>query len=296
MISTESKVVNKALLEFSEKMGSRITLQSIRPLGGGCINHACLLETTAGRFFLKWNSECPADMFVREAESLIELKKAAPPFLVIPEVLVAAEAEQLPGFLLLEYLENGSKRNSDEELGRGLATLHQYQGARFGFYHDNYCGSTPQSNNWDDSWGRFFAVQRIGCLTDLLKKRNLLTLSEIRIFENLIRKIPELLARKSLPVLIHGDLWSGNYMVTSKGPALIDPATYYADREMEMGIMTLFGGFSPGFMSAYNEANPLPAGWKERNKLYQLYHVLNHFLLFGGGYGRQAVELAKHYL
>jgi protein-ribulosamine 3-kinase len=295
MNTFESQVVNKALAELSDKKGIQITLQNIRPLGGGCINHAALLETSADMFFLKWNRDCPADMFVREAESLLELKKAAPPILVIPEVLVAAEAAELPGFLLLEYLESGNSRNSEEELGTGLALLHQFESSRFGFYHDNYCGSTPQRNTWSDSWGQFFAVQKIGVLLDCLKSHNMFSFSELRIFENLIQKIPSLLADKSKPVLIHGDLWSGNYMITSRGPALIDPASYYADREMEFGIMTLFGGFSARFREAYNEVNPLPSGWKERNKLYQLYHVLNHYLLFGGGYGRQAVELARYY-
>jgi fructosamine-3-kinase len=296
MNTLESEVVNKALAGLSDKRGFPITLRNISPLGGGCINHAALLETTAGKFFLKWNRDCPSDMFVREAESLMELKRAAPSILLVPQVFVASETDALPGFLLLEYLESGNSRNSDEELGRGLAMMHQYEGSRFGFYHDNYCGSTPQRNTWSDSWGQFFAVQRIGFLLDCLKSHNMFSFSELRIFENLIQKIPSLLANESKPVLIHGDLWAGNYMITSKGPALIDPAAYYADREMEFGIMTLFGGFSARFQEAYNEVNPLPSGWKERNKLYQLYHVLNHFQLFGGGYGRQAVELAKHFV
>jgi fructosamine-3-kinase len=105
----------------------------------------------------------------------------------------------------------------------------------------------------------------------------------------------ELLPEPNVPGLIHGDLWAGNYWETAKGPALIDPASYFADREMEFGIMTLFGGFHDRFWKAYHESNPLPPGWKERNKIYQLYHILNHYLLFGGGYGRQALEIARHY-
>ena len=97
-------------------------------------------------------------------------------------------------------------------------------------------------------------------------------------YNKLIERIPEFVPSEANPVLIHGDLWSGNYMITDKGPALIDPASYYADREMEMGIMTMFGGFSQRFYDAYNKINPLPPDWKERNQLYQLYHVLNHYL------------------
>jgi protein-ribulosamine 3-kinase len=296
MNSLESKVVIKALGELSEKRGSRITLQSLRSHGGGCINHASLLETTAGRFFLKWNDDCPEDMFLREAEGLAELKKGTPPELIIPAVISTSEMGSRPAFLLMEYLEPAKLQEADELLGRGLAGLHRYEAGKFGFYHDNYCGLTPQLNTWNPAWGDFFAEQRIVYLVTQLRKRGMYTSSENSIFERLIMKIPLLVSDETKPVLIHGDLWAGNYMITSKGPALIDPASYYADREMEMGIMTLFGGFSVRFWAAYNEANPLPAGWKERNKLYQLYHVLNHYLLFGGDYGRQAVELARHYL
>ena len=101
---------------------------------------------------------------------------------------------------------------------------------------------------------------------------------------------------ESESVLIHGDLWSGNFMISEKGPVLIDPASYYADREMEFAIMTMFGGFSKRFYDAYNEVNPLPADWRQRNRLYQLYHVLNHYYLFGGAYRTQALSIAKSYL
>jgi len=117
----------------------------------------------------------------------------------------------------------------------------------------------------------------------------------MKIYNGLLDKISDLVPRETKAVLIHGDLWGGNYMVCEKGPALIDPASYYADREMEMGIMTMFGGFSQRFYRAYNEVNPLPPDWEERNQLYQLYHVLNHYYLFGGGYSRQALRIAHYY-
>jgi fructosamine-3-kinase len=120
--------------------------------------------------------------------------------------------------------------------------------------------------------------------------------SEVKIYEKLLQRIPDLLPQDSQPGLIHGDLWSGNYMITKDGPALIDPASCYAEREMEFGIVTMFGGFANRFFSAYNEVYPLSPDWRERNNLYQLYHVLNHYYLFGGGYRQQALRIAGMYL
>lgn len=282
---------------LSEKYGKQVSIKKSESIGGGCINNASLLETSEGRFFLKWNDNCPADLFVREAEGLMELKKAAGETLVVPEVISAKEENSSPGFIVLEYLEPGNSfHNSDEKLGAGLAAIHQFKGSKFGFSNNNYCGATLQDNTWKDSWAGFFRENRLSFLLNLIQKERPLPADEITLFNKLLDKINSLLPDESEPVLIHGDLWSGNYMNTARGPALIDPAAYYADREMEMGIMTMFGGFSERFYKAYNEINPLPSDWKERNKLYQLYHVLNHYYLFGGGYGRQALQITRYFL
>lgn len=282
---------------LSEKMGKKVEIQHSGTLGGGCINNASKIETNSGTFFLKWNAHCPADIFVREAESLNELKKAASGKLIVPEVYAAREVDETPGFLVLEHLVPGIPgANTDELLGRGLAAIHQFRGEQFGFAHDNYCGSTPQDNTRKNNWAEFFRDNRLGHLLRLIKKDRPFPVSEMKIYDRLLDRLPELLPGKPEPVLIHGDLWGGNYMVCEKGPALIDPASYYADREMEMGIMTMFGGFSQRFYSAYNEVHPLPENWKDRNSLYQLYHVLNHYYLFGGGYGSQALRIAKYYI
>ena len=292
-----SKVQELAESLLSDKLGQKVTVNSSQTLGGGCINNASRLETNVGSFFLKWNANSEKDMFVREAESLMELKKAAKEAIIVPEVFAAKEIDDTPGLLILEQLETGrSSSDDDEKLGRGLAVVHQYSAEKFGFYNDNYCGSTPQNNSWQNEWIGFFRDNRLGYLLDLIQKDRSLPAGEMNIYRRLLEKIPRLIPADSKPVLIHGDLWSGNYMSTSGGPALIDPASYYADREMEMGIMTMFGGFSQRFYAAYNEINPLPADWKERNALYQLYHVLNHYYLFGGGYGSQAIRIARSYI
>lgn len=282
---------------LTEKFRQPIFVTSWQTIGGGCINNALKISTSEGDYFVKWNANCQPDIFLREAESLRELKKAAGNQLVIPEVLGAKMVDSSPGFLIQEYLPpRFSIAKDEEQLGRGLAFIHQYKNEKFGFFSDNYCGATHQKNAWTENWALFYRDVRLGFLLKLIQQERSLTLSEIKIFEKLQRKIPKLLPEKSVPVLIHGDLWSGNYLITEKGPALIDPASYFADREMEFGIITMFGGFSNTFYDAYNEVNPLPSDWKERNKLYQLYHVLNHYYLFGGAYKQQALQIARFYL
>ncbi|MFV0591618.1 MAG: fructosamine kinase family protein [Draconibacterium sp.] len=292
----------KTVLSAVEKAMSGVLNENVQVLsssgiGGGCINHASKLKTNAGVFFLKWNADCAADLFVREAEGIQELAKAAENKVEIPKVICFKEVNETPGFLVLEYLSTGYlAKNADEKLGQGLAHIHQYKNSNFGFYNNNYCGATPQLNTWNTGWPAFFRDQRLGFLLQLIEQKQGLSMAEKATYEKLLDRLPRLLPADSSPALIHGDLWSGNYMTTDKGPALIDPAASYAHREMEFGIITMFGGFSQRFFDAYNEINPLEGDWHERNRLYQLYHILNHYYLFGGSYGAQALAVAKSYL
>lgn len=281
---------------MTKALGETVAIKSSESIGGGCINHASKLLTSSGTWFLKWNANCPADMFAREAEGMIELGKAADNELVIPQILCHKAPGDSPGFLIMEFCEPGRSGSDDEKLGRGLATIHRFKHDNFGFDNDNYCGDTPQSNKKVGNWLDFFREQRLAYLLQLITNRGRLSNAELKSYDRLLNKLPELIPASSVPSLIHGDLWSGNYMYTSNGPALIDPAAYYADREMEFAIITMFGGFSSRFFEAYNESFPLDKDWQSRNKLYQLYHILNHFYLFGGGYGSQALAVAKSYL
>lgn len=294
-------MIDKILIEeieksLSDKFGEQVIIYSSNSIGGGCINHASKIETNVGVFFMKWNTNIQPDIFLREAESLKELKKATDSFLIIPEVFAAKQIDSTPGFLIQEYLPPGNSDSlNDEKLGRGLAAIHKFTNENFGFYTDNYCGATPQDNSWTKSWIEFFRDKRLLFLLNRIKNKRPLPSSELNIYDKLLEKIPQLIPESTKPELIHGDLWSGNFIISEKGPALIDPASYYADREMEFGIITMFGGFSAQFYSAYNEINPLPASWKNRNSLYQLYHVLNHYYLFGGGYQHQALQIANSF-
>jgi fructosamine-3-kinase len=214
--------------------------------------------------------------------------------LVVPRVLAARGPQgDLPGFILLEHLEPGPP--DDERLGRGLAELHRQAAPRFGFPVDSYCGSTRQPNAWCGSWPEFYAERRLRPLLSAIAGRRGLSRDERRVYDGLLARLPGLLGAGHRPSLVHGDLWSGNVLHSTRGPALVDPACAFAEREVELGLSTLFGGLSERALAAYQEAWPLPAGWRERNPLYQLYHLLNHQLLFGGGYGAQALEVARRF-
>lgn len=279
---------------------------SLRPVPGGSINMTYRVETSRGPFFCKWNPGAPPDMFARERDGL-EALAGAGSSLVFPRVAALAP----PGYepvLVLEWLEpasamaGGSGRGRGpgsgawEALGRGLAELHRHGADRFGFPADNYCGLTPQANAWTEDWPAFWADRRIGAVAGRLERSGSIGPREAAVFRKLRDRLPDLLSHGPAPSLIHGDLWSGNALLCDKGPALVDPAACFGDREVEWAMMLLFGGFPDAALGAYQESWPLPPGWRERLPLYQLYHVLNHALLFGGGYGSQAVGIASRYL
>lgn len=278
---------------LTEARSEPVVVQQMQSLSGGCINQAVKLITNAGVFFVKWSATAPADQFVREAEALTALSKACT-LLQIPRVIIAQTS---PALLVTTFLEPsiGSSPQHDEQLGRGIAELHRHRGNRYGFYHDNYCGATLQENRWSDNWVDFYGQQRLGHLLRLLEKKRGMDDSEQQIYARLTQRLSELIGHKPPPALTHGDLWSGNALRTTKGPALIDPACAYADRETDLALMAMFGGFSDRTWAAYNEAYALPSGWPERQPLYQLYHYLNHDYLFGGGYGRQALSIAQRF-
>lgn len=297
MASLEQNIIQLCIEKLAELNGSPVHLLSTHPVGGGCINHAVKIKCSVGDYFLKWNASAPVDLFQKEAAGLDEMRSSENPYLIIPKVIWSKEAGEWPGLLLMEYLPPANSTSGyDERLGRGIALLHRRTTTAFGFHHSNYCGTTVQDNTWVTNWPEFYAQRRIWPLVLQIIALRGMTTNEQNMYERLVTEIPQLLSHQTIPSLIHGDLWSGNYMYTANGPALIDPACYYADREMELGMMQLFGGFSPKVWSAYQEEYPLPAGWKERIPLYQLYHLLNHHLLFGGSYGWQALEIASRYL
>ena len=259
-------------------------------VAGGSINISSRLYLSDGRrVFLKQHDSAPAQMFIAEAAGLSALRQAKS--LRVPEVLHVAES-----FLLLEDLGSGQPdKHYWQELGSGLADLHGNQQPQFGFSTDNYCGSTPQINPPTDDGFEFFANFRIRKLAVIARERKLLNSAAFNaleyIAENLSRWIPTQPA-----VLIHGDLWSGNIHCDEHGgPALIDPAAYWGWAEAELAMTRLFGGFGESFYASYAEHSGMASDWPQRAELYNLYHLLNHLLLFGGSYGAQIEAISRRF-
>ena len=284
---------------LAETFGSDLQVDRLTSVAGGDINDAAVAETNEGQFFVKWNRTGPPDLFEREAEALSEMRDSGTE-LAIPEPIAVARPEgERPGMLVMEYLAPGTKvADFDERFGRGLARLHQKSADAFGFPHDNYCGTTTQPNDWTDDWVDFYREHRLGHQLRLAVDHRDVSSSDRRAFEQLLDRLDEFLGGEDAsPALIHGDLWSGNLHVAPDGhPALIDPAAYYGHPEAEIGMMELFGGYSRTVYDAYQEVRPLRDGWRDRLELYSLYHVMNHYNLFGGHYGRRAFDIVGRWV
>jgi len=279
-----------------ELFAEKVSIKEKRGVGGGCINQTSVLLLSNGRkLFLKENSLTYEGLFSSERAGLIALRSEQGPRIPEPYAVGKGGGRQ---FLLLEYIEPGSKASDFwEEFGRLLAGLHRgrHEG-RFGFGQDNYIGASPQKNSWESEWPRFFAEHRLRFQLELARSRGHSNERWMRGLEGIIERIEELLPHPEHPSLLHGDLWGGNYMVDERGRAvLIDPAVYYGDREADLAMTELFGGFDSRFYEAYNEMWPIEPGYRERKELYNLYHLLNHFNLFGGSYGGSVADVVRRF-
>jgi len=293
-MSRRAELVREAMAEI---LGSDPGPLELRSMGGGSINQCAHFRAGGETFFLKWNEQPLPHQFEVEAAGLRALR-AADSGLVVPEPLAYFDGAAGASFLLLEFVSRGTEVDDfDERLGRGLAALHSCTSRRgFGFEVDGYCGATPQPNLWRRDWVEFYRDARIDFQLKLAKERGMSS-RDLEVLHKLSERLGEWIRDREEPSLIHGDLWSGNLHVAGDGsPCILDPAAYYGHREAELGMMHLFGGFRRRVWDAYEEATPLREGWRERLDLYALYHVLNHYNLFGGGYGSQAVRIGRRYL
>jgi protein-ribulosamine 3-kinase len=265
------------------------TLKHFSPVSGGCINNGGQLITSKAVLFLKWNDKNRyPKMFDAEARGLRILSNTK--IIHIPDIILYDEIGDFQ-ILVLEWIKGKDRpKNFWENLGIQIARLHQNTQPFFGLDHDNYIGSLPQTNKKENSWIDFFINQRLVHQLELLSDQSL-----IKDFDGLFQKLPSLLPEEK-PALLHGDLWSGNLIADENGaPCLIDPAVYYGNREIEIAFTHLFGGFSSDFYNSYTDASPLQPGFQDRIDLYNLYPLLVHVNLFGGGYLSQVKNILKKY-
>lgn len=281
--------------DLSQALSKPVRIERATPLSGGCINLTARLETSAGPFFVKRNSAGSAAMFEAEAAGLRELASAGAVRVPTP---IACGADASHAWLVLEHLtlSRGTSAGA-RALGRQLARLHRHAGRTFGWARDNTIGATTQRNTQTDDWITFWREHRLRVQLDLAARngyRGRLQDSGARLLEAL----DALLAPHRPPAsLLHGDLWRGNAAFTEDGePVVFDPAVYYGDRETDLAMTELFGGFPDEFYRGYQDEWPLEPGYERRRDLYNLYHVLNHLNLFGGGYLGQAQRLIDRLL
>jgi fructosamine-3-kinase len=284
-------IVSEAVSHAVRKtFGAGVTVVGVHGVLGGCINRGRVLTLSDGGVcFLKENDVGLDGMFAAEKEGLERL--AAVGMLRVPRPFVVG-SDGGDQFLLMECIVSGSpKRDFWDELGTGLARHHRSSShgpvsvRRYGLEGDNYIGSSPQVNEWSDDWAHFFGERRLRPQLDRAARSGLLDASIESAANRLIDRLGMLLPAHPAPALLHGDLWSGNFMVDDSGsPVLIDPAVFYGHNEADLAMTRLFGGFPRAFYDAYRRECPVEKGFDERCELYNLYHLLNHLNLFGTGY------------
>lgn len=281
---------NGVAAHIAHTTGTPFVPEDREAVGGGCINSAVVLRGGGRSFFVKTNDRARLPMFEAESEGLRELARAKS--VRVPQPICCGEHDD-HAYLVLEHVPLAhTSGTSDEQLGAQLARMHRVTQARYGWQRNNTIGSTPQINTATDDWVGFWREYRLNFQYRLAEQQG----HGIR----LARRIERL--SENLPVffdgyrpqasLLHGDLWAGNYGATTTGePVIFDPAVYFGDRECDIAMTELFGGFSARFYRAYNATWPLHPGYAIRKTLYNLYHILNHLNLFGGTYLGRAQQM-----
>lgn len=298
IMSKQSMLNDEHYEQIAEHIGTscqqNIVFQSLQPITGGCINQVSkATDQYAKQWLIKENSAACLDLFVAEAMGLKEIKQSDS--LRVPEVVCYGKTDH-GAYLVLEYIAL-SGVSAGAKTGEQLATMHRYNVAQFGWFRDNYIGESLQKNQQGLLWVEFWQQQRLLPQLNLALKKGY-SQQGYEAGLKLAEKMPALFTCYS-PVasLLHGDLWGGNQAQDQAGhPIVFDPAVYYGDRETDLAMTELFGGFSAHFYSAYNAEYRLDQGYASRKTLYNLYHILNHYNLFGAGYERQAMMMTQSVL
>ena len=270
---------------IGELGGNSISPDTPRHLGGGCINTALRLSDGEQDWFVKTNDASRLDMFEAEAAGLNAMADTGA--IRVPRALCTGRFGR-NAYIVMEHIAPGSGGRDGARLaGTQLAAMHRHTAGRFGWERDNTIGATHQPNGWREDWIDFWREQRLGFQLELVGRNGYPDLQ--RAGEKLLDRFHVMIDHAPLPSLLHGDLWSGNINYDHAGqPVIYDPAVYCGDREAEIAMTELFGGFGGAFYDAYNDAWSLDPGYRTRKTLYNLYHILNHTNLFGGGYAGQA--------
>lgn len=283
-------------LELASKIARQLGLDEhdlkVRRMPGGDIASSWLLAAADHWVFVKTLPIRRAGVLSAEADGLKALADTRE--IRTPRVYGRDRTDEI-AWLAMQYIELDRRDEiGDKRLGRALARLHRHTGEQFGWHRDNFIGLTPQINNRVRDWSEFFLWQRLGRQLDLLAEHEPdggWTRLQKPLFESWLRRFPR---HRPAPSLIHGDLWQGNAaMIEGAEPVIFDPSVHYADRECDLAMAHLFGGFGDAFFHAYEREWPLPEGHAERRPYYQLYHLLNHANLFGGGYKTRSRELIE---
>jgi protein-ribulosamine 3-kinase len=274
--------------KISELLSTSIS--SFTSVGGGCINHGGKIVTSTGNYFVKWNdaNRFPS-MFLAEADGLTLLRHQK--VIDVPNVILTDIVENFQ-FIVIEWIEASHNSNTYwQTLGSQLASLHRKTSDAFGLDHDNYIGSLKQINTRKSNWIDFFIENRLEVQLRFAIDEEKLDNNMVQKFNSLYKKLKGILPEE-IPALLHGDLWSGNLITNANGdPCLIDPAVYYGHREAEIAFTKLFGGFQDAFYDSYNSAFPLHHDFAYRMDIYNLYPLLVHVNLFGGGYVGQVKSI-----
>jgi len=270
------------------------SIEKISPISGGCINLAYQLQGRNKSYFIKINQPRLIDMFAAEFKGLEALPNTQK--IKVPQVIHYGISNN-NAFLILEMLSLAPRtKQSEQLLAQQLAALHRIKQPFFGWHQNNTIGSTKQQNDAMDNWITFWRNNRLGFQLALAEK-NGYSKKLIHSGEKLCESLHEFINHHPHPSLLHGDLWSGNTRMTVQGePVIYDPACYFGDREADIAMTELFGGFSANFYAAYHQSYPLDSGYSTRKTLYNLYHILNHLNLFGSSYQSQAQQMIDYLL
>lgn len=268
---------------YRQQNGLSLAINKLTKVTGGCINQCGCVETNRGNFFIKWNEKAHLPgMFEAEAYGLRLMRNTSA--ISIPQVIFHDTTDRY-AFIVMEYMQRELRgARYWTQLGEQLAAMHLHTTDQFGLDHDNYIGTLPQHNQWVDDWIDFFDVNRISPMLKYATDNGYFSSKHIRQWERLRDRLSSIFPSDEKPALIHGDLWSGNVIDNNGVPCLVDPATYYGNREMEIAMTGLFGGFDKQFYEAYFDAFPVAHGFWEREKVYNLHPLLVHVNLFGQGY------------